>query len=68
MIGLGYVQVILARRSGVLVTIAIPLRDGIDDHDRVLSDLAAQVTELIDVSSTDEIGLASPGQPDAGSH
>ena len=59
--GSGYVQVILTRSSGVAVTVTISYVDENEDRGGVLSDLAYQVTELLDVSSTDDIGLAGLG-------
>ena len=59
--GSGYVQVILTRPSKVAVTVTIPFIGDAEDQGRVLFDLASQVTEMLDVPSTDDIGLAGLG-------
>ena len=61
--GSEYVQIILTRPSGVAVTVTIPFLGEKADQGRALSNLAAQVTETLDVPSTDEIGLAGLGKP-----
>jgi len=55
--GSGYVQIILTRPSRVAVTVTIPFIGDAEDQGRVLFDLASQVTDMLDVPSTDEIGL-----------
>jgi hypothetical protein len=58
--GPDYVQVVLVRHSGLVVNVNVPFVDAPEDKGQALANLASQLTELLDVTSTDLIGLSGP--------
>lgn len=60
--GSDYLQVILSRPSGVVVNVSVPFLGELKDQQQALANLASQVTEMLDVPSTDLIGLPVPDQ------
>lgn len=55
--GLDYAQVILTRPSGIAINVTVPSVPDQHGQSEALSALAAHVTDLLDLSSSDVIGL-----------